>query len=150
MLYICVLRIFQTVAAKTVDGQLAAVHLVAVAIGDVFCQGGREVDLVQVGDRFAGLADEVDMGVSFGVESLHSVNGTDACDQALLLKQSQVSVNGSQGDVRVLGLKHFVDHVRRRVGISRTQTLENGVAFSELLCGRCHRHLPFLLSSICE
>ena len=150
MLYICVLKIFQTIAAQTVDRQLAAVHLVAVAVGDVFSQGRGKMDLVQVGDCIAVLTDEVDVGCGIGVEPFHSMYGTDAHDFALLLEQSQVPINGGQGDVRMLSLKHFVDHVRRRVGCSRAKTFQNGISFAELLGSRCHGHLPFLLSSICD
>ena len=145
MFYICVLKIFQTIAAQTIDRQLAAMHLVAVAVGDVFGQGRREVDLVQVGDRVAGLADEVDVGCGIGVEPFHSVDGADAHDLALLLEQGQVPVNSRQGDVRVLGLKHFVDHVRRRVGCGRAKTFQYGISFAELFRGRCHGHLPFFV-----
>ena len=88
--------IFQAAAAKTGDGQLAAVHLIAGAIGDFLTQGVGDVDLVQVGDGVAIFANEVNMIDGVSVESLHTVDGAYAGDQTLLFKQRQISVNGSQ------------------------------------------------------
>ena len=112
------LKIFfvKTAAAKTTDGHLAAVHLIAGAISDFLMQGVGDVDLVEIRDSVAFFADEVNVGGSIAIEPFHTFDGAYAGDQSLLLKQGQVSVNGSQGDVRVFRLKHFVDHVRRRVG----------------------------------
>ena len=83
------------------------------------------------------------MGFGVAIESFDSLHGTDTGNQTLLFEQRQVPVNRSQGDVRVFRLKHFVDHVRRRVGIGGTQTFQDRVAFPELLGGCCHGHLPF-------
>lgn len=135
--------VFQTAAAKTTDGQLAAVHLIAGAIGNFLTQGVGDDDLMEIGDGVAAFTDEVDMGRGVTVEPFHTFDGAYAGNQTLLLEQRQIPVNGSQGDVRVFGLKHFVDHVRRRVGISRTQTIQNGIAFSEVLFRYAHGHLPF-------
>ena len=135
--------VFQAAAAKTADGQLAAVHLIARAIGDFLTQGVGDADLMEIGNSAAVFANEVNMIDGISVESLHTVDGAYAGDQALLFEQRQIPVNGSQGDVRVFGLKHFVDHVRRRVGIRRTQTFQDGIAFSEVLFCNAHRHLPF-------
>ena len=141
------LKIFfvKAAAAKTADGHLAAVHLIAGAIGDFLIQGVGDVDLVQIRDSVAAFANEVDVGVGVAIEPLHTFDGADAGDQTLLLEQRQIPVNGSQGDVRVFGLKHFVDHVRRGMSCGRAKTFQNGISFSELLCGRCHGHLPFFL-----
>ena len=135
--------VFQTAAAKTADGQLAAVHLIAGAIGDFLTQGVGDVDLMEIRDGVAAFANEVDVGCGVSIEPFHTFDGADAGDQALLLEQCQIPVNGSQGDVRVFGLKHFVDHVRRWVGISRTQTFQDGIAFFEVLFRNAHGHLPF-------
>ena len=135
--------VFQAAAAKTADGQLAAVHLIAGAIGDFLTQGVGDADLMEIRNSAAVFANEVNMIDGISVESLHTVDGAYAGDQALLLEQGQIPVNSGQGDVRVFGLKHFVDHVRRRVGIRRTQTFQDGIAFSEVLFCNAHRHLPF-------
>ena len=139
------LKIFfvKTAAAKTADGHLAAVHLIAGAIGDFLIQGVGDVDLVQIRDSVAAFANEVDVGVGVAIEPFHTFDGADAGDQALLLEQRQIPVNGSQGDVRVFCLKHFVDHVRRRVGCGRSQTFQDGIAFFEVLFCNAHGHLPF-------
>ena len=141
------LKIFfvNTAAAKTTDGQLAAVHLIAGAIGDFPVEGSGDLDLMQIGDRVTCFANEVDMGFGVGIEPLHTFDGAYAHDLALLLEQRQIPVNGSQGDVRVFGLKHFVDHVRRRVGCGRSQTFQDGIAFFEVLFCNAHGHLPFFL-----
>ena len=141
------LKIFfvNTAAAKTTDGQLAAVHLIAGAIGDFLTQGVGDVDLVQIGDRVAAFANEVNMIDGVSVEPFHTVDSAYAGNQALLLEQRQIPVNGSQGDVRVFGLKHFVDHVRRRVGCGRSQTFQDGIALFEVLFCNAHGHLPFFL-----
>ena len=139
------LKIFfvNTAAAKTTDGYLAAVHLIAGAIGDFLMQGVGNVDLVQIGDGAAVFANEVNMIDGISVESFHTVDGAYAGDQALLLEQCQIPVNCCQGDVRVFSLKHFVDHVRRRVGCGRTQTFQDGIALFEVLFCNAHGHLPF-------
>ena len=139
------LKIFfvKAAAAKTADGHLAAMHLIAGAIGDFPVQGVGDVDLMQIRDSVAFFANEVDVGVGVAIEPLNTFDGANAGDQTLLLEQGQIPVNGSQGDVRVFRLKHFVDHVRRRVGISRTQTFQDGIAFSEVLFRFAHGHLPF-------
>jgi len=135
----------QTAAAKTGDGQLAAVHLITGAISNLVTEGFGDVNLMQIRDSVAFLADEVDMGVGVCVKPFHAFDCADAGDLTLLLEQGQIPVNRSQGDVRVFRLKHFVDHVRRRVGIGGTQTFQYGVAFPEVLGGCCHGHLPFSL-----
>ena len=135
--------VFQTAAAKTTDGQLAAVHLIAGAIGNFLTQGVGDGDLMEIGNGVALFADEVDMVDGVAIEPFHTFDGADAGDQALLLEQRQIPVNGSQGDVRVFGLKHFVDHVRRGVGCGRTQTFQDGIAFFEVLFRNAHGHLPF-------
>ena len=139
------LKIFfvKAAAAKTADGHLAAVHLIAGAIGDFPVQGVGDVDLVQIRDGVTFFANEVDVGGCVAIESLHTFDGANAGDQTLLFEQGQIPVNGSQGDVRVFRLKHFVDHVRRRVGSSRTETFQDGVAFFEVLFRFAHGHLPF-------
>ena len=139
------LKIFfvKAAAAKTADGHLAAVHLIAGAIGDFPVQGVGDVDLMQIRDSVAFFANEVDVGVGVAIEPFHTLDGADAGDEALLLEQSQIPVNGSQGDVRVFCLKHFVDHVRRWVGISRTETFQDGITFFEVLFCNAHGHLPF-------
>ena len=135
--------VFQAAAAKAADGQLAAAHLIAGAIGYFLTQGVGDQDLMEIGNSITFFANEVDMVDGVAVEPFHTFDGADAGNQALLLEQRQIPVNGRQGDVRVFGLKHFVDHVRRRVGISRTQTFQDGIAFSEVLFCNAHRHLPF-------
>ena len=139
------LKIFfvDTAAAKTTDGQLAAVHLIAGAIGDFLIQGVGDVNLMEIRNRVALFANEVDMGCGVAIEPFHTFDRADAGDQTLLLEQSQIPVNGSQGDVRVFSLKHFVDHVRRRVGCSRSQTFQDGIALFEVLFCNAHGHLPF-------
>ena len=141
------LKIFfvDTAAAKTTDGQLAAVHLIAGAIGDFLTQGVGDTDLMEIGNRVAAFANEVNMIDGVSVKSFHTVNGAYAGNQALLLEQSQIPVNCCQGDVRVFSLKHFVDHVRRRVGCGRSQTFQDGIAFFEVLFCNAHGHLPFFL-----
>ena len=139
------LKIFfvKTAAAKTADGHLAAVHLIAGAIGDFLTQGVGDVDLVEIRDGVAFFANEVDVGGCVAIEPFHTFDGADAGDQTLLLEQRQIPVNGSQGDVRVFCLKHFVDHVRRRVGCGRSQTFQNGIPLFEVLFRNAHGHLPF-------
>ena len=88
--------VFQAAAAKTADGQLAAVHLIAGAISDFLTQGVGDVDLVQIRDSAAVFANEVNMVDGVSVESLHTVDGAYAGDQTLLFEQRQISVNGSQ------------------------------------------------------
>ena len=101
------------------------------------------MDLMKIRDSVAFFANEVDVGIGVAIEPFHTFDGADAGDQALLLEQSQIPVNGSQGDVRVFCLKHFVDHIRRRVGSGRSQTFQDGIAFSEVLLCNAHGHLPF-------
>ena len=139
------LKIFfvKTAAAKTTNGYLAAVHLIAGAIGNFLTQGVGDGDLVEIGNCVAFFADEVDVVDGVTVEPFHTFDSAYAGDQSLLLEQGQIPVNGSQGDVRVFCLKHFVDHVRRRVGSSRTQTFQDGIAFFEVLFRNAHGHLPF-------
>ena len=139
------LKIFfvKTAAAKTTDGQLAAVHLIAGAIGDFLTQGVGDVDLMEIGNGVAFFANEVDVGRGVAIEPFHTFHRADAGNQALLLEQCQIPVNGSQGDVRVFSLKHFVDHIRRRVGCGRSQTFQDGIALFEVLFRNAHGHLPF-------
>ena len=139
------LKIFfvKTAVAKTTDGHLAAVHVIAGAIGDLLIQGGGDADLVQIGNRVAFFANEVDVVDGVAIEPFHTFDGADAGDQALLLEQCQIPVNCCQGDVRVFSLKHFVDHVRRRVGCGRSQTFQDGIALFEVLFCNAHGHLPF-------
>ena len=135
--------VFQAAAAKTTDGQLAAVHLIAGAIGNFLTQGVGDGDLMEIGNGVAFFANEVDVVDGVAIEPFHTFDGAYAGNQALLLEQSQIPVNGSQGDVRVFCLKHLVDHVRRGVGISRTQTFQDGIALFEVLFCNAHGHLPF-------
>ena len=139
------LKIFfvKAAAAKTADGHLAAVHLIAGAIGNFPVQGVGDVDLVEIRDSVAFFADEVNVGGSVAIEPFHTFDSAYAGDQSLLLEQGQIPVNGSQGDVRVFSLKHFVDHVRRGVGCGRSQTFQDGIPLFEVLFCNAHGHLPF-------
>ena len=103
------------------------------------------MDLMEIGNRVAAFANEVNMIDGVSVESLYTVDGAYAGDQTLLLEQGQIPVNSGQGDVRVFGLKHFVDHVRRRVGCGRSQTFQDGIPLFEVLFCNAHGHLPFFL-----
>ena len=70
------LKIFfvNTAAAKTTDGQLAAVHAIAGAIGDFLMQGVGDMDLMEIGNRVAAFANEVNMIDGVSVESFHTVD----------------------------------------------------------------------------
>ena len=70
------LKIFfvKTAAAKTTDGHLAAVHLIAGAIGDFLMQGVGDMDLMEIGNRVAVFANEVNMIDGVSVESFHTVD----------------------------------------------------------------------------
>ena len=70
------LKIFfvDTAAAKTTDGYLAAVHLIAGAIGDFLMQGVGDMDLMEIRNCVAVFANEVNMIDGVSVESFHTVD----------------------------------------------------------------------------
>ena len=132
------------VAAQTGHGQVATLDL---ATGQVFhfeTETGRHFDLRQIQNGIAAGAEEVDMGRGVGIESLGAVYGSDADDQALLFEKRQIPVDRGLRDIRVGLLQHLVNHLGGRVRVCVHQTLEDGVALTELLCTGFHEHLSFL------
>ena len=140
--------LFLTVSAQTAEGQLAAIHMAAGTLLHLCVQNVGYFNLMQVDDRVTPAADKVYMGICIGIEPFHTTNRGYAGGHSLILKVGQVSVDRSQGDVRMLRLKHLVNHFSGRVGVGITQAGVNGVALSESLSCRLHRHLSF--SCICE
>ena len=51
--------VFQAAAAKAADGQLAAAHLIAGAIGYFLTQGVGDQDLMEIGNSITFFANEV-------------------------------------------------------------------------------------------
>ena len=129
-------------AAQPGEGELAAIYPAAAGLPDFLPQAGNG-DLVQVQHRIAAGADEMDMGIGVGIESLNAPDGGDALDQTLLLEPGQIPVDRCQRNVGMLNLEHFVDHFRGGVGIRALQAGEDRVALFELLCLNFHRHLLF-------
>ena len=129
------------ITAKTGEGQLAALDLAAGAISAEFC-GNR--DLMHIHDGIAVVADEVDVGFDVGIESFDTAHCGDAGDAALLLKESQVAINGCLRDVGMGVLKHLVYHLGGWVGVCVHQAGQDRIAFSEVLGVMFHRHRPFL------
>ena len=130
-----------TVAAKTGKGQLAALDLAAGAVSTEFC-GNR--DLMHIHDCVTSVTDEVNVGFGVGIESFDTVDSSDAGDAALLLKESQIAINGCLRDVGMGILKHLVYHLGGWVGVCVHQAGQDRIALSEVLGVGFHRHQPFL------
>ena len=93
----------------------------------------RHSDLGKIDDCVTRFTDKVDMGLYIAIEALDATHGAKALDDALLLEQRQVSVDRGKGDVRVLRLEHFMQHLSRGVQVRASQAGENGAALAELL-----------------
>ena len=115
------MRVLHTAPAPAVEGQVAGVHP---GIG-LSCGGGGQLlgdgHPVEVCDRAAAGADEVDMGIDVAVIPLDSVHGAQADDQPLILKQGNVAVDRPKGQVRDLGLQGRVHRFSRRVLVGGPQ-----------------------------
>ena len=73
-------------AAKTGKGQLAGIDVAAGTLLDVGAQFGGDRKLLHIQNRIAAGADEVNVGLGVGIESLRAVYSADAHDQALLFE----------------------------------------------------------------
>ena len=82
--------LFLTVAAKTGEGQLAAFNAAA---GAGFSKLRGDGNLVHIHHGIAAAADEVNVGVCIGIETFHSVYGSNAGDLSLLFEKSQIPVD---------------------------------------------------------
>ena len=69
-------------------------------------------DLGKIDNGVAAIADEVDMGLGVAVEALDTAHCAQALDDALVFEQGQIPVHRGQGDIRVLGQQHFMQHFR--------------------------------------
>ena len=79
-----------TVAAKTGEGQLAAFNAAA---GAGFSKLRGDGNLVHIHHGIAAAADEVNVGVCIGIETFHSVYGSNAGDLSLFFEKSQIPVD---------------------------------------------------------
>ena len=80
-------------AAKTGKGQLTGIDVAAGMLLNVGAQFGGDRKLLHIQNRIAAGADEVNVGLGVGIESLRAVYSADAHDQALLFEQSQIPVD---------------------------------------------------------
>ena len=119
-----------TVAAQTGEGQSAAFDVAAATFFPVVPGHG---DLVQVDDRIAIAADEVDMGFGVGVEAFHTFHRGHTHDGAFGLEFRQIPVNRRQRDVGMFLMQHFVHHIRGGMGVGVLQAGKDRVALFELL-----------------
>lgn len=95
----------QAALTKTGKGQLAAIYIATAASGSGAAKSLRRLHPRQIQYRAAASTNKVDMGCGNSVESLHSVYGSQARNQALLLKQRQIPVHRSQRQVRIFRLQ---------------------------------------------
>ena len=91
-----------TAAADTGEGQGAAFDVAAATFFPVVPGHG---DLMQVDDRIAAGADEVDMGVGVGIEPFHTLHRGHTHDLAFGLKLGQVSAQ-PKSDLLLLETGH--------------------------------------------
>ena len=101
--------------------ELAAFYLSAGFSGGIEAQLRGDLQVVKIAHAAAACTDEVDMGLGVRVETLHAVYMTKALDQALLLKLGQVSVHGTETQIRVAFLKLQVDPLRAGMGFGTSQ-----------------------------
>lgn len=130
-------------AALTLSGEaeLTFAHFAAGGGFDCAAQLLGHGQLRQVNDGVAAVTDKVDMGMGVAVEALDTANCAQALDHALGFEQGQIPVHRGKGDIRVLGLEHFVQHLSRGMQVGASQAGENGVPLAELLTTGFHRHL---------
>ena len=98
-----------TQAGKT---QLAAAYQAVGAGFYAAAQALGDFDLRQIQYRITAGTDEVYVGLDVSVEPLRSLYGAHALDNALVLEPGQIAVNCCKGDIRMLCLEHFMDHLR--------------------------------------
>ena len=114
------------------------------AAGAVITQLCGNGDLVHIHDCVTAAADEVDMGIGIGIETLRAVYGGNAGDLTLLLEKSQIPVDRCLRDVGMCFLQHLMHHLCRGVGVCVHQAGQDRIALSEVLGVLFHRHQPFL------
>ena len=125
------------------EGQLAIGHGSSGLTCRPAAQAFRDFHVGQVDDTVATLTDEVNMGINITVEPFHAIHRAETLDHTLLLKQRQVSVNGTQRNVRIFMLDLSINPISRRVNIGTPQASQNRISFFELLCSLLHRYLLF-------
>lgn len=132
-----------TPVAYSGEAELAGIDDTAGFGSRLAAQGLGDYHMGQVDDAAALGADEMDVGFGVAVEPLNAIHSTQAGNLALLLKQGQVSVDRTEGDVREFRLEAGVDPISRRVDVSPPDAGQDCIPFSEMLRCLLHRHLLF-------
>ena len=126
-------RVLHAGAAPAVEGQVAVVDHGA----GLFCGGVVQLlghmQGMEVADRAAAGADEVDMGIDVAVVALDTVDRAQADDEPLLLEQRQVAVHRSQGQIRDLGLQGCIHRLGGGVLSRVAQIIQDRIPLAEVL-----------------
>ena len=92
----------QTLAASAGEGQLTALYAAAGLASRFPAEGLGNFHLRKIIYPSAGSADEMHMGFGISIKALYALNGSQTDDFPLLLKQSQVPVHRTYGQIRDL------------------------------------------------
>ena len=114
---------------------MAHSNIAAGRLHDLLIQLLWYMDLHQIRNTIAAVADKMHMGFNVAVEPLHAVDGTQADDLALLLEHTQVAVHSTQGQIGDLLLQVIVDHLCGGVVLGLPQKREDGRTLAEVLLG---------------
>lgn len=103
---------------------------------------------IHIHHSIAAVADKVCMRIGVGVQPLHTAHGGHADYFAAFTEESQVAVNRSQTEIRVLGFELRVNPFRRGVRFTVADACENRIALLAVPAHGCHGCCSFLASSI--
>ena len=96
-----------TIQAGSCEGELTPADFRTGSGSGAVAQLPGDVNLMQIRNSAAVVTDKVNMGLGVAIESLDAIDCSQALDHSLLLEQSQVPVDRSQGDVGVFFLEHL-------------------------------------------